>query len=285
MTDTRLDGDEGVLRAYLAEIRATPLLTPEEEVALAERIQTGDIEAFHALVRANLRFVVNVVKKYRRSGMPLLDLINEGNIGLIRAAKKFNPKLGLRFISYAVWWIRNRLSLFLARNGGVLSLPARKISLVYQLEATYQRLFARLKREPVPEELAAELELSAREVFDISHAVRGYVSLEKLLRTEEGTSLESLLADRAVSLPERHLSLLAFRERLERLMDCLKPRERRALVLYYGLDGEEWCKTFAEVGRRMDLSRESARLLFHRAIRKLSRHPDVTGLRDYWDAG
>ncbi len=281
----RYEGDDDVLRAYLSEIRLTPLLTAEEEVALAERIQKGDQEAFHRLVKANLRFVVNVVKKYRRSGAPLLDLINEGNIGLIRAAKKFNPKLGLRFISYAVWWIRNRLSLYLARNGGVLSLPARKISLVYQLEATFQRLYSKLKREPTPEELAEELELSAKEVFNISHAVRGYVSIEKLLRTEEAGNLEQAMSSNSVSLPERHLSLLAFRDRLEIMMRSLKPREREALILYYGLNGRDWCKTFAEVGRKMDVSRESARLLFHRAIRKLSKHPDVDQLKDYWDFG
>ena len=281
----RYEGDDDVLRAYLAEIRLTPLLTAEEEIELAERIQKGDQDAFHRLVKANLRFVVNVVKKYRRSGAPLLDLINEGNIGLIRAAKKFNPKLGLRFISYAVWWIRNRLSLYLARNGGVLSLPARKISLVYQLEATFQRLYARLKREPRPEELAEELEMSAKEVFNISHAVRGYVSIEKLLRTEEAGNLEQAMSSTSVSLPERHLSLLAFRDRLEIMMRSLKPREREALILYYGLNGKDWCKTFAEVGRKMDVSRESARLLFHRAIRKLSKHPDVDQLKDYWDFG
>ena len=285
MAKSSYDGDDSVLRAYLAEIRVTPLLTAEEEKRLAERIQQGDQEAFQRLVKANLRFVVNVVKKYRRSGVPLLDLINEGNIGLIRAAKKFNPKLGLRFISYAVWWIRNRLSLYLARNGGVLSLPARKISLVYQLEATFQKLFSRLKREPKPEELAQELELSAKEVFNISHAVRGYVSIEKLLKSEETANLERAMSNNTVSLPERHLSLLAFRDKLEKMMRSLKGREREALVLYYGLNGHDWCKTFAEVGRRMSISRESARILFHKAIKKLSKHPEVDQLKDFWDFG
>jgi len=236
-------------------------------------------------VKANLRFVVNVVKKYRRSGAPLLDLINEGNIGLIRAAKKFNPALGLRFISYAVWWIRNRLSLFLARQGGVLALPARKISLIYQLEATFQRLHGKLKREPRPEELAAELELSATEVININQAVRGYASLEKLLRTEDATGLERGLSDPSVSVPERHMSLLAFREALDRLMLDLKPREQQTLRLYFCLDGVNWCKTFADVGRTMGVSRESARLLFHRAIKKLAAHPESAILKDYWDFG
>jgi len=283
MSHVRYDGDDKVLRAYLDEIRLTPLLTAEEEVELAERIQRGDLDAFHTLVKANLRFVVNVVKRYRRSGTSMLDLINEGNIGLIRAAKKYNPNLGLRFISYAVWWIRNRLSLYLARQGGVLSLPARKASLIHQLEATYQRLYAKLKREPRPEELGRQLEISAREVFDISHAFKGYLSLEKLLQTENTKSLELTFDEHSLSLPERHMLLLTFQEILGRLMADLQEKERITLKLYFGLDGKPWCKTFAEVGRRMGISRESSRLNFHRAIEQLSCHPEAWRLKEYWD--
>ena len=225
---------------------------------------------------------MNVVKKYRRSGAHLVDLINEGNIGLMRAARKYDPALGLRFISYAVWWIRNRLSLYLAKNGGVLAVPARKVSLIYQLEATYQRLYSQLKRVPSPEELGQALEVSAKEVTDITSAIKGCISIEKLLCTEGGSRLEGAITGSDMSVPEQHLSVIAFMERLNYLMRHLKERERKALVLYHGLEGEKYCKTFAEVGRQMDLSRESARLLYHRALKKLSQHPEIHLLRDYW---
>lgn len=282
MTSETYNSDDDVLRSYLTDIRKTPLLSSEEEKALARRIQKGDTEAFHCLVKANLRFVVNVVKKYRRSGAHLVDLINEGNIGLMRAAKKYNPNLGLRFISYAVWWIRNRLSLYLAKNGGVLAVPARKISLIYQLEATYQRLFESLKRVPSPEELGKALEMSSIEVMNITSAIKGCISIEKLLCVDGGSNLEGVLASSDMAVPEQHLSFLAFMERLHFLMVSLKLKEKRALILYHGLEGEKCCETFAEVGRQMGVSRESARLLYHRAIKKLAEHSDIDMLKDYW---
>ena len=263
-----MDSDQKVLDAYIQEIRETRLLTADQEVELAYRIRKGDEDAFQLLVRSNLRFVVNVVKRYRRSGVALLDLINEGNVGLCRAARRYNPDMGLRFLSYAIWWIRNSLALFLAKQGGIISIPVKKISLVYQLESIHNQLFTRLKRTPTPEELAAELEVSAKEVAQISQALKGFISLDRYLHMEDSVQLRESGND--LQPVEKHLSLLTVREYLSHCLARLKERERRCIELYFGLNGAvSGTDTFAELGRKLSISREGARLLFHRSIDRL----------------
>lgn len=277
--------EQAALKAYLDEIRLTPLLSPSEEKLLALRIRKGDVKAFHQLVKANLRFVVNVVKRYRRTTVSILDLINEGNVGLCRAAKKYNPDLGLRFISYAVWWIRNTIALFLARHGGILAIPAKKISLVYQIEGSYQRLFNELQRAPTPEELGRSIELDAQEVARLTQAIRGYISLDKVVQNvEEPTVLEQVLTSGRFSLVEQHFSLLSFRESLDVLLGRLSKRESKTVELYFGLNEGGQAHTFAELGRVLGISREGARLVFHRAIKKLSNMPETSQLGEYWAA-
>ncbi|MBI4862490.1 MAG: RNA polymerase sigma factor RpoD/SigA [Candidatus Riflebacteria bacterium] len=282
MSRFNVDCDQHVLKTYLQEIRLTPLLTREEELALARRIQQGDEEAFQALVRANLRFVVNVVKRYRRSGLSLLDLIDEGNVGLCRAARKYNPDLGLRFLSYAVWWIRNSLALFLARQGGIISIPVKKISLVYQLETIHQKLHAKLHRPPRPEELAGELEVSVAEVNQLTQALHGVVSLDRYLHLENG-HLKDVIDSSSTSPIEKHFCLMSFREYLGERMNQLKEREKRALELYFGLEGTTKVTSFAELGRALSISREGARLLFHRAIERLKRIVSHDNQLTDWD--
>lgn len=264
-----MEGDREVLNAYIQEIRHWPLLTPEQELECARRIRLGDEDAFQHLVRSNLRFVVNMVKRYRRAGVSLLDLINEGNVGLCRAARRYNPDMGLRFLSYAVWWIRSSLALFLARQGGLISIPVKKVSLVYQLDGIHQQLFNRLHRTPTPEELAAELEVSVSEVAQISQALRGFVSLDRFLNMED--SLQSGGAQHGLQPVERHLTLLTLKEHLSTCLGRLKERERKSLEMYFGLNGARATETFAELGERLEISREGARLLFHRAIEKLKK--------------
>lgn len=261
-----MDSDRDVLNAYIQEIRNWPLLTPEQELECAHRIRKGDEEAFQLLVRSNLRFVVNMVKRYRRAGVALLDLINEGNVGLCRAARRYNPDMGLRFLSYAVWWIRSSLAMFLARQGGLISIPVKKVSMVYQLETIHQQLFNRLHRTPKPEELAAELECSVNEVQQLSGALRGFVSLDRFLHMEDTLQQKEAMQTQPV---ERHLALLSLREHLSTCMSRLKERERKSLELYFGLNGATSADTFTQLGDRLEISREGARLLFHRAIEKL----------------
>ena len=263
-----MDGDREVLNAYIQEIRHWPLLTPEQELECARRIRQGDEEAFQHLVRSNLRFVVNMVKRYRRAGVALLDLINEGNVGLCRAARRYNPDMGLRFLSYAVWWIRSSLAMFLARQGGLISIPVKKVTLVYQLETIHQQLFNRLHRTPKPEELAAELEVSVSEVNQLSQALRGFVSLDRFLNMEDSLQKES---GGFLQPVEKHLTLLTLKEHLSTCLGRLKDRERKSLEMYFGLNGAQATETFAELGDRLDISREGARLLFHRAIEKLKK--------------
>ena len=265
-----MDGDRDVLNAYIQEIRHWPLLTPEQELECARRIRLGDEEAFQHLVRSNLRFVANMVKRYRRAGVALLDLINEGNVGLCRAARRYNPDMGLRFLSYAVWWIRSSLAMFLARQGGLISIPVKKVSLVYQLETIHQQLFNRLHRAPTPEELAAELEVSVSEVAQLSQALHGFVSLDRFLNVEESRQVDGSSA-MALQPVERHLTLLTLKEHLSTCLGRLKERERKSLELYFGLNGAHATETFAELGERLEISREGARLLFHRAIEKLKK--------------
>lgn len=266
-----MEGDRDVLNAYISEIRQWPLLTPEQELECAHRIRRGDEEAFQLLVRSNLRFVVNMVKRYRRAGVGLLDLINEGNVGLCRAARRYNPDMGLRFLSYAVWWIRSSLSGLLARQGGLISIPVKKVSLVYQLESIHSQLFAKLHRTPTHEELAAELEVSVNEVAQLSGAMRGFVSLDRFLNMEDQLQHKESVSGQNLQPIEKHLTLLSLKEHLSHCLARLKERERKSLELYFGLNGARSSETFSELGDRLEISREGARLLFHRAIEKLKR--------------
>lgn len=277
-------GEDHVLRSYLEEVRRTPLLEREEEIRLARLARAGDLEAFQRLVKANLRFVVNVVKRYRRSGVALLDLINEGNVGLIRAARKFDPEKGLRFISYAIWWIRTTISLFLARQGGILSVPAKKLGILYKLEATHSRLSARLSREPTHDELAAAMEVDREELRNMMIAQKGYVALDRYLFAEGGGDgiMAQIVGNDAFAPVERALSVDAFQEEISVLLARLGPRERTVIQLHFGLEGNTALRTFAEIGERLGVSREGARLIFHRAIEKLKQMPEFAELRDYW---
>lgn len=276
-------GEDAALKAYLAEVRQTSLLTLDEELDLARRARSGDQEALQRLVKANLRFVVNVVKRYRRSGVAFLDLINEGNVGLIRAARKFDPDRGLRFISYAVWWIRTTIGLFLARQGGVLAIPAKKMGLVYKMESTHSRLFGELGREPTHEELAAALEVNSAELDRVATAAKGYVALDKYLFADGALAgvLHSVVSNDAFAPVERALSFEAFQEEVSQLLGRLKEREARSIRLYFGMnDGRT--RTFAEIGDLLGVSREGARLMFHRGVDKLRAMPEFEAIRDYW---
>ncbi len=267
MSPERWISEAKIIESYLKEINRVPLLTAEEEKELAARIQRdGDVEAFHRLVKANLRFVVNIAKKYKRSGISLLDLINEGNIGLIRAAKKYDPSMGLRFTSYAIWWIRYYLSLYLARHGGVFSIPVKQYSVISQIENAYQRLYQRYKREPTPEELGRELEMDAREVCMLGKALAPYSSLKRYLEKEEGGESPGRHSPYELSPVELHFHYITLREKISRILARMKPREAAAIKLYFGLEGHLPSRSYAELGRRMNLSREGARMLFHRAM-------------------
>lgn len=264
------DPEYQVLKLYLQEVRQTPLLTATEERELALRTRAGDEDAYHRLIKSNLRFVVNVVKRYRRSGLSFMDLIDEGNVGLCRAARRYNPDLGLRFTSYAVWWIRNTIAMYMAQHGGILSIPVKKYSMVYQIESLNQKLYTILRRAPTPEELARELEISVGEVTSLTVAAsQSYVTLENYLSLEEGSRTSNLLSAQGASPVEKHFSMLALRELIEDKMTALSRREREAIELYFGLNNGKPVANFSELGEHLSLSREGARLVFHRAVDRL----------------
>ncbi|MGQ9632578.1 MAG: sigma-70 family RNA polymerase sigma factor [bacterium] len=263
------ENGSNTLRTYLKEIGQVPLLTPEEEVELAGRIiEDRDEEAFDELVRANLRFVVTVAKKYMNLGLPLADLINEGNMGLIKAARKFDPKRGIRFISYAVWWIRQSIMQAITEQSKTMRIPANRANELYKIEKAFYDLSQDLGREPTSDEVADRLEITLKEVDRILRVTKGQVSLESPIgKNDDGILLDLIADDRNVP-QDQGIQTEALREDLESALTSLPQREQRILRMRYGLDEEEPL-TLDEIGRRMGLTKERVRQLERRAIKHL----------------
>jgi len=257
-----------MLDQYLQEIGTISLLRAEDEVELARRIKQGDEEALHLLVRANLRFVVSVAKKYQGQGLTLADLINEGNYGLIKAAQRFDETRGFKFISYAVWWIRQAILQALAEQSRVVRLPLNRIGTISKIRKTSARLQQELERPPNVDELAKELELDPEKIRDaLAHTSR-HLSVDAPFSEDEDNSLLDVLSSEEELPPDEFLMDESIKIDIERALSTLHAREAEITRLYFGI-GREHPLTLEEIGQRFNLTRERVRQIKEKALRKL----------------
>ena len=262
------DPSVGSLDQYLREICRYPLLDRDEEVRLARRARRGEEEAVNRLVRSNLRFVVAVSKKYRNQGVPLSDLINEGNLGLIRAARRFDETRGIKFISYAVWWIRQAILQALAEQGRIVRVPLNRTGVLHRIAKRKAMLVQELGREPTVAELAEDVDLSHEEVEHTLAISRAHVSLDAPIAPGEEGRLLDHLPDLESPGPEERILEKALAETLEAALSTLPPRETRVLRLYFGLD-DEGPMSLDAIGSRMGVTRERVRQIKQQAIERL----------------
>jgi RNA polymerase primary sigma factor len=270
---------DDALAAYIRRIVRIPLLNKEEELRLGALIQQGDERAYRKLVEANLRFVVKVAMRYRGCGLSLLDLINEGNLGLLEAARRYLPEHGVKFITYAVWWIRQAIMQALAAGGTAVRLPIRKARLASKIRGLRADLTQENQEEPSEAALAEAMHLPPGEVEDVLRGGQAQASLDRDGHAENHLGLE--LAGKSVIPPaDEELISLSFRQEVERLLGHLKPRERAVIELRFGLGSEEPL-TLEEVGQRLNLSRERIRQIEERAKQKLRLMARTRHLKDY----
>ncbi|HAY37572.1 MAG: RNA polymerase sigma factor RpoD/SigA [Bacteroidetes Order II. Incertae sedis bacterium] len=257
-----------MLDQYLQEIGQIQLLTPQEEVTLAQAIKQGDQAALHRLTRANLRFVVSVAKKYQGQGLTLADLINEGNYGLIKAAQRFDETRGFKFISYAVWWIRQAILQALAEQSRVVRLPLNRIGTISKIRKTSARLAQTHERQPNIEELAVELEVDVEKVREAMQHTGRHLSMDAPFNEDDDNSLLDVLPDDEDTKPDDTLMDESLKIDIERALSLLHPREAEITRLYFGI-GREHPLTLEEIGQRFGLTRERVRQIKEKALRKL----------------
>ncbi len=282
ITDTSFEGisvDDPV-RMYLREIGKIPLLTFDEELNLAKRILEGDEEAKQKLAESNLRLVVSIAKKYVGRGMLFLDLIQEGNMGLIKAVEKFDYTKGFKFSTYATWWIRQAITRAIADQARTIRIPVHMVETINKLIRTSRNLLQQMGREPTPEEIAKEMEIPVEKVVEIQKIAQDPVSLETPIGEEEDSHLGDFIQDEDSPAPHDAASYTLLKEQLEEVMNTLTPREAKVLKLRFGLeDGKS--RTLEEVGKEFNVTRERIRQIEAKALRKL-RHPSRSKkLRDY----
>lgn len=268
------------LNWYLNEISKIPQLSPEDEKALGEAIQNGDEDALNLLVESNLRFVVTICKKYRGLGLSFLDLMNEGNIGLIEAAKRFDPEKNVKFITYAVWWIRQAIIHALAKQSGAFRLPQKQANLMYQLSKKYNVLSQTLQREPTVEELAKELKVSVDEVKQILQVSGENISLSGALDDDNDFKLLDKLVQDGVAQADEQLMQEAFEDQVKSMLTELDKKEATIIKMRFGLGGKE-PMTLKEIGDKLKLSRERIRQIENVALRKLRKNNSVQDLRGF----
>lgn len=268
------------VRMYLKEIGKVRLLTAAEEVQLAKRIEKGDMEAKRRLVEANLRLVVSIAKKYVGRGMLFLDLIQEGNLGLIRAVEKFDYKKGYKFSTYATWWIRQAITRAIADQARTIRIPVHMVETINKLIRVQRQLLQRLGREPNPEEIAEQMEITSDKVREIMKISQEPVSLETPIGEEEDSHLGDFIEDQEVEAPSDAASFTMLQEQLQMVLNTLNDRERKVIQLRFGLnDGHP--RTLEEVGREFGVTRERIRQIESKTLSKL-RHPSRSGpLKDY----
>ena len=256
------------LDKYLQEIGKVDLITAEQEVELAQRIKNGDQIALEVLTKANLRFVVSVAKQYQNQGLTLPDLINEGNLGLIKAAKRFDETRGFKFISYAVWWIRQSILQALAEQSRIVRLPLNKIGSINKINKTFAFLEQAHEREPSAEEIAKELDMTVNDVKESLKNSGRHVSMDAPLVEGEDSNLYDVLNSGESPNPDRSLLHESLKTERERALETLTPREADVVRLYFGL-GEQHAMTLEEIGETFDLTRERVRQIKEKAIRRL----------------
>jgi RNA polymerase primary sigma factor len=267
------------LRLYLRSIGRVPLLSAEEEVALAKRIERGDINAKQHMVEANLRLVVSIAKGYVGRGLTLLDLIQEGSLGLIRAVEKFDYRRGYKFSTYATWWIRQAVTRSLADKGRTIRIPVHMVERLNKLLHAERRLIQQLGREPVPAELAAELDCTVRDVREVMRITQQPISLEKPVGEEDDSALADFVEDVSAASPFEIASESLRRENIVRVLASLPRREREVIEMRYGIVGGR-SRTLEEVGRAFNITRERVRQIENRTLKKLQTLPDAQQLRE-----
>ncbi len=267
-TSRKTSVDEGSLDQYLREISRYPLITREEEVVLAQAIKTGNEESLDKLVRSNLRFVVSVAKKYQNQGVSLSDLINEGNLGLIRAAHKFDETKGIKFISYAVWWIRQAILQALAEQSRIVRVPLNRAGTLHRIGKRSAALQQELGREPTVEEIAEGMDISREEVAKTLSISQSHLSLDAPLTPGEDNKLLDYLPDTQNAGPDQETFERALTDSIEEVLSTLKDREAKILRLYFGLEGQE-PMTLEEIGSMMGITRERVRQIKEKALARL----------------
>ncbi|MBK7228898.1 MAG: RNA polymerase sigma factor RpoD/SigA [Ignavibacteriales bacterium] len=268
------------LDKYLQEIGKVELLTPEMEIELAVRLKKGDHAAMEQLTKANLRFVVSVAKQYQNQGLSLGDLINEGNLGLIKAVRRFDETRGFKFISYAVWWIRQSILQALAEQSRIVRLPLNRVGALNRIGKTYSNLKQEFEREPSPEEVAEALEMDVDEISSMMKISGKQVSVDAPFSSGDENSLLDIIEDNQQPSPDNDLISESLKSEIKSLLAILPDREAEVIKLYFGLDGE-YSMTLEEIGERFNLTRERVRQIKEKAIRKLRHNSKSNNLKSY----
>ncbi len=270
------------INQYLQEIGEIPLLTPEEEIELAQRIKREDQRALEKLTRANLLFVVSIAKKYQNKGLSFGDLINEGNIGLIKAATRFDETRGFKFISYAVWWIRQGIMQALADQSRIVRLPLNRVGAITKIGKAYSKLEQKYEREPSPGEIAEQLDMKDFEVTDTLRVSGRHLSMDTPFINSENNSLLDVIENEHQPPPDSDLIGKSLKIEIERTLATLTKREAEILRLYFGL-GYEHSMTLEEIGERFNLTRERIRQIKEKALRRLRHASRSRALRGFLD--
>ena len=275
----RAEGSTDSLQLFLREIGRVPLLTARQEVELARRIEMGDLDAKQQMVEANLRLVVSIAKNYRNQGLAFLDLIQEGTIGLVRAAEKFDYRRGFKFSTYATWWIRQAVARALADKGRTIRMPVHVVEKLNKINRAERRMLGELGREPTLTELSVALEIPEEEIEQIKRGAQEPISLEKPVGDDEESEFGQFLADEKAISPEEAASTSMRMETLKQILDTLSYRERRVLELRYGLSGEQ-PRTLDEVGRTFNVTRERIRQIENQSLQKLASLAEARRLQE-----
>lgn len=268
------------LDKYLSEIAKEPLLTPEDEIELAIKIRNGETAALERLIKSNLRFVVSVAKQYQNQGLSLGDLINEGNVGLMKAAKRFDETRGFKFISYAVWWIRQSILQALAEQSRIVRLPLNRVGILNKIGKAYSHLEQEFEREPNPDELAKALEMDVEEISDVMTITGKPMSMDAPFNQNDENSLHDVLVNDELPSPDDELMTESLKVEIKRALNVLNEREKEVLKMYFGIDSGQPL-TLEEIGEKFNLTRERVRQIKEKAIRKLRHNSRSKNLKSY----
>lgn len=273
--------DSHALERYLQEISKIKLLTAEQEVELAVKVREGDADALEQLVKANLRFVVSVAKQYQNQGLPLSDLVNEGNLGLIKAAEKFDETRGFKFISYAVWWIRQSILQALVEQSRIVRLPLNKVGSYNKINQAMNAFEQEFQREPTHEELEAILDISSKEIEELIKSASRHLSMDAPMGSDEdGGNLYDVLVDSDATETEKEMMKESLKKEINKVLAILPARDADIVCYYYGLKGEGYM-TLEEIGNMFDLTRERVRQIKERALRRLRKTTNSKSLKHY----
>ena len=280
ITKSITNRDSASLEKYLSDIAKEEMISPDEEILLAKKIREGDEVALDRLTRANLRFVVSVAKQYQNQGLTLPDLINEGNLGLIKAAKRFDETRGFKFISYAVWWIRQSIMQAISEHARIVRLPVNQLGSLTRINKAFTKLEQEFEREPSLEELAAITELTVDKISDAFRISTRQVSVDAPLLNGEDNSLLDVIQNKEVVQADTLMMNQALKKEIERSLNVLDEKEKDVISLFFGLESDESC-TLEEIGEKYDLSRERVRQIKEKALKKLRLRSNSQHLKSF----